>query len=88
MTVSKDMYLRVIRNRPFKFSGEEVNYRDSEYEDECCGECFHFYTRNKDGYAVCEIFRDVSKKDEQPVKDQYVCDFFTEEGEEFPLLED
>jgi hypothetical protein len=85
--VSKDAYLRLIENRPYKFDAEEVNYREAE-GDESCGDCQHFYTRKVDGYNVCEVFRDVTKKGENPIDPEKVCDFFTEDGEEFPLLGD
>lgn len=84
--VSKDTYLRVVENRPFKLDRTEVNYRDAEGDERCDG-CQHFYTRKIDGYAVCEIFRDIEKDDELPIKPTYVCDFFTVDGSEFPLLD-
>ena len=86
MTVSKETYLRVIENRPFKLDKSEVDYRKAEGEEHC-EDCQHFYTRMADGYAVCEIFRDIEKEAELPIKPDWVCDFFTEDFETYPLLD-
>ena len=85
MTVSKDAYKRIIENRPFKFSVDEVNYRESEGDEECKG-CVHFFERVKDKFHVCEIFRPT--KGDESVDPEFVCDFWTENNEDFPLLED
>ena len=82
MTVSKDLYDRIIADRPFKLNAEEVNYRKSEGE-ELCESCNHFFLRNIDNHATCEIFRPAN---DEPVEFNYVCDFFSTDGEEFPLL--
>lgn len=85
-TVSKDLYERMIADRPLKFSAKEVNYRDSveESEEAYCHSCVHFFTRKIDGHNTCEIFR---PKDDESVDPNYVCDFFSPDGEEFPLLD-
>ena len=72
-TVSKESYERLLRDRPYKFDEEEVNYRDGEGED-VCATCIHFFTRKVDGYSTCEIFR---PSDDSPVDPDYVCDFHT-----------
>lgn len=85
-TVSKALYDRLLENRPFKFSAEEVNYRDAEGEERC-ENCVHFYTRKVDGFNVCEIFRD-DETDEKGIDTVYACDFHTADGKTFPLLEE
>jgi len=82
--ITKDLYFRIVENRPFKFSAEEVNYRDGEGE-EICRTCQHFFERVIDKFHTCEIFR---PKDDASVEAEYVCDFHTVDGEEFPLLEE
>jgi hypothetical protein len=83
--VSKDMFERVIANRPFKLDEDEVSYRKSE-GDEACHDCVHFFERVKDKFHTCEIFRPTGKQ--ESVNPEYVCDFFTDNGTDFPLLED
>lgn len=85
MTVSKDSYFRLIENRPYKFDESEVNYRKSDAEERC-GKCFHFFERLADGFNVCEIFRPT--KGSESINPKFVCQFFTEDGEEFPLLKE
>lgn len=82
-TVTKSLYDRMIENRPLKFDAEEVSYREAD-EEERCGKCMHFYSRKVDGHNVCEIFR---PKEDESVDPDYVCDFFSEDGEVFPLLD-
>lgn len=81
-TVSKESYLRLIENRPYKFDEDEVSYRDAKSE-EACQNCIHFFERVTDKFHTCEIFRPT---DDSPVDQDYVCDFHTVDGEEFPLL--
>lgn len=84
MTVSKDLYERLIENRPLKLSEEEVNYREAEGEEKCKA-CSHFFTREVDKFHTCEIFR---PEPERSVETNHVCDFFTNDGDKFPLLEE
>lgn len=89
--ITLDAYKRLIANRPFKFSAEEVAYHEAKLDaqgegEEFCANCLHFYTRKLDGYAVCEIFRDGEGDDEEPIKPDWVCAFHTTDGETFPLL--
>ena len=81
-TVTKDSYLRLIDNKPYKFDEEEVNYRDGEGDD-VCRTCVHFFERMIDKFHTCEIFR---PRDEGPVDPDYVCDFHTKDNETYPLL--
>lgn len=81
-TVTKDSYLRLLENRPFKFDEEEVSYRDGKGED-VCKTCVHFFERVTDKFHTCEIFR---PKDDSAVDPTYVCDFHTTDNQNFPLL--
>jgi hypothetical protein len=90
-TVSKNLYDRLIANRPFKLSAEEVSYEEakkrSKYsflqkDDPRCETCIHFFTRKVDGHNTCEIFR---PEDDESVEPEYVCDFHSIDGKEFPL---
>lgn len=83
-TVTKNSYLRLMDNRPYKFDQEEVNYRDGEGE-EVCGTCVHFFERVIDGFHTCEIFR---PSDDSAVNPKYVCDFHTTDNKTFPLLKE
>jgi hypothetical protein len=85
-TVSKESYLRLVENRPYKFDREEVAYREGEGE-EVCAKCVHFYLRKTDGYAVCEIFRDGEGRNEKPIDPAWTCSFHTVNGKDFPLLD-
>jgi hypothetical protein len=84
--VTIDAYNRLVANRPYKFSGDEVNYRKAD-TDHTCENCLHLYKRAWDGYGVCEILRDGEGENEEPIKPDWVCDFNTVDGESFPLLE-
>jgi hypothetical protein len=55
--VTIDAYRRLIASRPYKFSADEVDYREADGEENC-GNCLHLYKRAWDKYGVCEIFRD------------------------------
>lgn len=85
-TVSKDLYDRLIANRPFKLSADEIDYRDSVEQggEERCGNCVHLFQRVKDKFQTCEIFR---PSDDVSIDSNYVCDFHSTDGESFPLLE-
>jgi hypothetical protein len=85
-TVSKDFYNRLVENRLVKFNAEEVNYRKAD-SDIRCENCQHFFMRVWDKFHTCEIFRD-KETDEKGVESDYVCDFHTIDGKEFPLLAD
>ena len=76
-------YRRLMSERPRKFSADEVNYRRSGGEEKCC-HCISFYERRADDLGTCEIFRS-SETDRDGVRPYYVCDFYSTEGEDFPL---
>ena len=86
--VTFDTYDRLISDRPFKLSPEEVNYTKAK-GTERCEYCVHFYNRVVDDWKVCEILRDIKDDDnEYPIKPDFRCDFFTTDNETFPLLGD
>jgi hypothetical protein len=78
-------YEALVEDHPEKLSAEEVDYRDAEGEEKC-KLCFHFFTQGGgDRRTVCEIFRPTGE--DENVDPNYVCRFFTEDMEEYPLLE-
>lgn len=83
-TVTKDAYLRLLESRPFKFDGEEVNFRKGDAEHQCAG-CVHFFERSVDSFKVCEVYR---PPDDDSVIANGVCDFWSEDNESHPLLEE
>lgn len=86
MRATKEQYLRLMEDRPKKFDANQVGYRRAELtEDTECQHCIHFYRRQVDKFSVCEIFRD-EDTDRHGIDPRWVCDFFTPDGEEFPLL--
>lgn len=87
MLADKDIYLRIIDNHPFKLSPEEAEYRKSE-GPERCDKCIHFYVRKTDGFTVCEVVRPTEDGNEEPISPNYVCRFTTDDGENFPLLDE
>lgn len=80
--VTLNAYRRIIENRPYKFNEDEVNYGEATNED-VCKTCVHFFERVVDEFHTCEIFRPT---DDSSVEPNYVCDFHTADGEEFPFL--
>lgn len=83
-TVSKESYLGLLADRPYKFSKQEVDYREGEGE-EVCRTCVHFFERVTDKFHTCEIYR---ASDDSSVDASYVCDCHTVDGETFPLLDE
>lgn len=86
MSADLEDYTKLLADRPAKFDEKEVNYREST-EKEKCGRCFHLFSRRLDKFKVCEIFRN-DEVDEDGINPNYVCDFFTRDGESFPLLQE
>ena len=85
LRVTFEAYERLRNDRFFKYDEEQVNYRESE-GPERCGGCVHFFKRVLDGFGVCEVFRPTTA--EESVLENFVCDFQTKDGEDFPLLDD
>ncbi len=75
-------YKELMAETLVKFSPDEVNYRDAEGKERC-DRCIHFFERKVDGWGMCEMVR--PDKDD-PVSPDYVCKFYTRDGDEFPLL--
>ncbi len=84
MTVSLDLYQRILESRPLKLSAEEVDYRPGDKEHACSG-CVHLFTRQVDSFHTCEIFR---PEDDDTVIANYVCSFWSDDNENHPLLEE
>ena len=82
MPISFAQYEALLKDRPQKFSVEEVNYRDADNLQQRCERCIHYYQRVRDNYGTCEILRPA---DDEPVDPDYVCDFFTPDGVQYPL---
>jgi hypothetical protein len=76
-------YKEMVADRPVKFDGAQVNYHEADGEERCAT-CFHFFIGAVAGRNVCEIMRPVPEKSIDP---EYVCDFVTTNGTNFPLLE-
>ena len=85
-TATKADYDKLMADRPEKMDEAESGYRVGEGNSNSphCSGCIHLYQRKLDHYAVCEIVRPV-KGDEEIGLDA-VCDFWTKDGEKFPLL--
>jgi hypothetical protein len=78
-------YLALCEDRPEKFSAEEVNYRKCEDVGNECEHCFRFYQQVAgEKRTTCEIFR---PDGEESVEPEYVCDFFSRDGSEYPYHE-
>lgn len=86
MSADLDDYTKLLADRPAKFDESEVDYRESAGREKC-GRCLHLYLRQLDQFHVCEIFRN-DEVDNNGIDPNYVCDFFTRDGEVFPLLQE
>ena len=75
-------YHELMEDRPEKMTAKDSGYRKSE-GDTRCELCLHYYQRKLDGYGVCELVR--PEPDEEVLPDM-VCNYFTTDGEDFPLL--
>jgi hypothetical protein len=75
-------YNELLNEKMEKFSPEQVDYRDAVGKERC-GRCIHYFERKIDRYGICELVR---LEDEDPVSPDYTCDFWTPDGENFPLL--
>jgi hypothetical protein len=82
MARDRKPYEALMADRPEKFDPEDVNYREADSRQRCWN-CLHFYMRRIDEFGVCEIMR---PQDDGSVEPDYVCDYFTKDGETFPLL--
>ena len=83
--IDMELYQRLLENRPFKFGAEDVGYQKGE-EHHCDG-CIHFFTRKVDGFHVCEIFRP-GEEEEESIIANYRCDWWTDDGENFPYIKE
>lgn len=75
-------YEKLLKDRPKKFNGERVKYREAEDAGKECEHCVHFYEQVADAKrTVCEILR---PEPEAPINPEWVCDFFTRDGVDYP----
>ena len=86
MSATLEDYTKLLSDRPAKFDDSEVDYRESQGKEKC-GRCLHLFSRKLDSLNVCEIFRN-DEVDNDGIDPEYVCDFFTRDGEIFPLLKE
>ena len=84
MIADKEIYLRILEDRPFKLSAEEVEYSPSKGKERCSA-CVHFYVRKVDEHTVCEIFR---PENDENVAPNYKCRFWNDDNENYPLLDE
>lgn len=84
MARERKAYEAMIADRPEKFSAEDVSYRDAEGKEHCSN-CIHFYQRRLDHFGVCEIMRS-EETDADGVDPDYVCDYWNQGDDRFPLL--
>jgi hypothetical protein len=81
--LTRNEYLNLINNRPPKARPEEVDYRKGQ-GDEVCSGCVHFYVRQVDHFATCELIRDL-QIDRVGIQPQFTCDWMSPDGESFPF---
>lgn len=73
-TVSKELYERLLLDRPFKLNEEESNYREESDGWDVCSRCVHFFTREVDKFHTCEVVRPL---DDSSIDGEFTCDFYT-----------
>jgi hypothetical protein len=90
MAKTKKNYDSLMESAVEKFSEEDADYRDGEGSlhshgprHHRCGNCVHFLVRKVDQFGICEVVR---PPDDEPIDEDYVCSFWTRDGEKFPLL--
>jgi hypothetical protein len=82
-----DRYIEIVSDRPVKMDAKEAKYTQAaEGSFLRCAACLHYFRRAIDGFAVCEIFRD-EESDREGVLPDWRCQFWTCDGDVFPLLE-
>ena len=84
---TREEYEALVNDHPEKFYASQVNFergadRADREDGRCCGNCFHFYRGMV--HNVCEIFRPADGYDSVDPLD--ICDFWSSDGEIFPLL--
>ena len=75
-------YYNLIDDRPAKFTADEVGFRKAA-TTAMCASCIHWYRSAGGEHDVCEIMR----PENEQVPYDWVCRFWTSDGEKFPLLE-
>jgi hypothetical protein len=84
--VSFEEYEKLVENRPEKLTAEQVNYRKAEDPGQECEHCLHFYKQVAgEQRTTCEILR---LEPEASIDPEWVCDFMTRDGSEYPYRKD
>jgi hypothetical protein len=88
VTATREEIDSLMEERIRKISPDDVNYRQSLKGSAFhCNSCFHGYSRNSDGFKICELIR--SKEiDEEGIQPDYVCDYWTTDAFVYPLTEE
>lgn len=78
----REEYKSLMEDRPEKLDEESVKFRDSMGRRRC-GNCINHFKRSVDDYGVCEVVR---PSDPEEVTVDSLCDLWTSDGKNFPLL--
>ncbi len=65
-TATKADYALLMKDRPVKFSGLEVDFHHKSKGKERCGNCFHFAVIVNQNRNTCEIMRLVPEESVPP----------------------
>jgi len=86
--VDRADYDALMLERPRKFTPDDVAYQPAPKGSElrCCA-CRSYFRRSIDGLTTCEVMRS-DETDIEGVQPDWRCQFFTVDGDVFPLLED
>lgn len=79
---TKEQYEALLKDRPKKFSEKEVNYHEAKPSEPNCAGCMHYFISAVRQIQTCEIMRPKSES----VEPNYVCEFYSRDGENFPLF--
>jgi hypothetical protein len=77
-------YLKLMADRPVKFTPEEAGYQKAT-DAQMCAACSNFYVNVLHGFRVCQVMRTT----DEDVKPDWTCKFWTSDlGETFPKLQE
>jgi hypothetical protein len=80
---TRALYDRLIAERPEKLTPEQAAYRRSDKAGYNCSGCLHMYHGQVARRNVCEVVRPAN---DESIKPDWVCDFWTMTGARFPLF--
>lgn len=72
-----------MRDRPVKFTGEQAGFKRGATNENRCGTCRHWYFGEVAQRKVCEVVR---LDPEENIEREDTCDFWNENGKDFPKL--